>query len=107
LKAAAMNEDFTETDEKLGKDSKRGFNFMLRKQSHHWKYAQQGWIMSIALSEQISSSQLWVASLAAKTWLTSRNMSEQQNCILSCLCKLDNDQNDDLHGQFKDQPIRG
>jgi hypothetical protein len=46
-----------ETDEKLGQDGKRRFNFMLRRHSHHWERAQQAWILSLALSEQISSSQ--------------------------------------------------
>jgi hypothetical protein len=35
LKAAAMAENFMETDEKLGKDGKRRFNFMLGRPSHH------------------------------------------------------------------------
>jgi hypothetical protein len=57
----------TETDERLGEDGKRRFNSMLRRHSHHWKCAQQGWILSLALSEQISSSQRWAASLLPKS----------------------------------------
>jgi hypothetical protein len=84
LEAAAMAEIFMETDEKLGQDGKRRFNFMLGRHSqHHWKDDQQAWILSLALSEQISSSGGWVAGLITKTWLTSLNMSEQKNCILS------------------------
>jgi hypothetical protein len=83
LEAAAMAENFMEIDEKLGEDGKRRLNFMLRRHSQRWEHAQQAWIPSLALSEQISSSQRWVASLLAKTWLTSWNMSEQRNCILS------------------------
>jgi hypothetical protein len=74
LEAAAMAEK--EADEKLGEDGKRRFNFMLGRHPHHWERAQQAWILSKALSEQISSSQCWVASLIAKAWLTSWNMSE-------------------------------
>jgi hypothetical protein len=58
---------------------------MLGRHPHHWECAQQGWILSLALSEQISSSQGWAASLIAKTWLTSWGMWEQQNCILSSI----------------------
>jgi hypothetical protein len=69
-----MAENFKQKDERLGKDGKRRFNFMLGRHSHHWEGAQQAWIISLALSEQISSSRRWVASLIAKTWLTSWNM---------------------------------
>ena len=85
LEAAAMAENFIERDEKLGEDGKRTFNFMLGRHSHHWEQAQRAWIPSLALSEQISSSQCWVASPIAKTWLTSWDMWEQQNCILSSI----------------------
>jgi hypothetical protein len=74
LKAENMAENFIETDEKLGKDGKRRFNFMLGRRSHHWKGSLQAWILSLALSEQISFSQRWAASLIAKTWLTSWDM---------------------------------
>jgi hypothetical protein len=74
LEAAAMAKNFTETDEKLGKDGKRRSNFMLGRHSHHQEHAQQAWILSLAPSEQISSSQLFVASLIAKTWLISWNI---------------------------------
>jgi hypothetical protein len=56
LEAATMAEEFIERDEKLGKDSKRSFSFMLRRHSHHWERAQQAWILSLALNEGISSS---------------------------------------------------
>jgi hypothetical protein len=78
-----MAENFTETDEKLGEDGKRRFNFMLGRHSHHWERAQQAWILSLALSERINSSQRWAASLIAKTWLTSWDMWEQRKFILS------------------------
>jgi hypothetical protein len=74
LKAAAMAENFFETDEKLGKDGKRRFNFMLGRHSHHWERAQQAWILSLALSEQISFSRHWAAGFIARTWLTSWDM---------------------------------
>ncbi len=84
LEAAAMAENFIKTDEKLCEDGKRRFNFMLGRHSHHWECAQQAWILSLVLSEQISSSRRWIASLIAKTWLTSWDMGwEQRNCILS------------------------
>jgi hypothetical protein len=35
LEAATMAENFIETDEKLGEDGKRRFNFMFRRHSHH------------------------------------------------------------------------
>jgi hypothetical protein len=54
-----MANNFREKDEKLGEDGKRRFNFMLGRHSHHWEGAQQAWILSLALSEQISSSQRW------------------------------------------------
>jgi hypothetical protein len=54
LEAATMAENFIETDEKLGEDSKRRLNFMLGRQSHHCERAQQAWILSLALSERIS-----------------------------------------------------
>jgi hypothetical protein len=44
---------------------------MFGRHSHHWERAQQAWILSLALSERISSTQGWAASLIAKTWLTS------------------------------------
>jgi hypothetical protein len=78
-----MAENFTETDEKLGEDGKRRFNFMLGRHSHHWERAQQAWILSLALSERINPSRRWAASLIAKTWLTSWDMWEQQKFILS------------------------
>jgi hypothetical protein len=59
---------------------------MLGRYSHHWECAQQAWILYPALSEQISSSQGWAASLIAKTWLTSWNIWEQQKCTLSSTC---------------------
>jgi hypothetical protein len=62
-----MAENFIETDEKLGEDGKRRFNFMLGRHSHHWEQAQQAWILSLALGERTSSSRHWVASLIAKT----------------------------------------
>jgi hypothetical protein len=43
-----MAENFIEADEKLGKDGKRRFNFMLGRHSHHWERAQQAWILSLA-----------------------------------------------------------
>jgi hypothetical protein len=52
LEAAAMAENVMDTDEKLGKEGKRRFNFMLRRHSHHWEHAQQAWILSLALSEE-------------------------------------------------------
>jgi hypothetical protein len=58
-----MAENFIETDEKLGKDSKIRFNFMLGRHSHHWEGVQQAWILSLAQSERISSTQRWAASL--------------------------------------------
>ena len=86
MEAAAMAENFIEIDERLGEDGKRRFNFMLGRHSHHWEYAQQAWILSLVLSEQISSSRRWIASLIAKTWLTSWDMGwEQRNCILSSI----------------------
>jgi hypothetical protein len=54
LEAAAMAENFMGTDEKLGKDGKRRFNFTLGRHSHHRERAQQAWILSLALSVQIS-----------------------------------------------------
>jgi hypothetical protein len=83
LEAGAMAENFIETDEELGEDCKRRFNFTLGRYSHNWEHAQQAWILSLALSELISSSQCWEVSLIAKTWLTSWDMLEQQNCTLS------------------------
>jgi hypothetical protein len=62
-----MAGNFIETDEKLGEDGKRRFNFMFRRHSHHWERAEQAWILSRALSERISSSRRWAASLIAKT----------------------------------------
>jgi hypothetical protein len=56
LEVAAMAENFIETDKKLGKEGKRRFTYMLGRHSHHWEPAQQAWILSLALSEQISSS---------------------------------------------------
>ena len=56
MDAAAMAENFIEIDERLGEDGKRRFNFMLGRHSHHWECAQQAWILSLALSERISSS---------------------------------------------------
>jgi hypothetical protein len=76
-----MAENFKETDEKLGEDSQRRLNFMLGRHSHHCKRTQQAWILSLALSERISLTRLWAASLIVKTWLTSWDMWEQQNCI--------------------------
>jgi hypothetical protein len=35
LEAETMAETFIETDEKLGEDGKRRFNFMLGRHSHH------------------------------------------------------------------------
>jgi hypothetical protein len=80
-----MAENFIETDEKQGENSKRRFNLMLWRHFHHWEHAQQAWILSLALGEWISSSWCWAASLTAKTWLTSWDMWEQQNCILSSI----------------------
>jgi hypothetical protein len=71
LEAATMAEDFKETDEKLGEDGKRRFNFMLGRHSHHWEHAQQARILSLVLSERISSTRRWATSLITKTWLTS------------------------------------
>jgi hypothetical protein len=51
-----MAQNFIEIDEKLGEDRKRRFNFMLRRHFHHWEHAQQAWVLSLALSERISSS---------------------------------------------------
>ena len=63
-----MAENFIEIDEKHGaEDGKRRLNFMLGRHSHHWERAQQAWILSLALSEQISSGQRWTASHIAKT----------------------------------------
>jgi hypothetical protein len=41
VEAAAMAENSMATDEKLGKDGKRRFNFMLGRHSHHCEHAQQ------------------------------------------------------------------
>jgi hypothetical protein len=41
LEAAAMAEHLIEIDEKLGKDGRRRFNFMLGRHYHHWEGAQQ------------------------------------------------------------------
>jgi hypothetical protein len=49
LEAATMAEHFIETDEKLGEDGKRGFNFMLGRHSHQQECAQQSWILSLNL----------------------------------------------------------
>jgi hypothetical protein len=65
LEAAAMAENYMARDKKLGEDGKRRFNFMLGRHSYRWESAQQAWILSLALSKQISSSQGWVASLIA------------------------------------------
>ena len=75
LETATTVEIFIETDEKLGGNGKR-------RHSRHWERAQQACIVSLALSEQISSILRWAASLFNKTWLTSWDMWEQQNRIL-------------------------
>jgi hypothetical protein len=51
LEAAAMADNFIETDEKLGKEGKRRFNFKLARHSHHWERPQQALLLSLALSE--------------------------------------------------------
>jgi hypothetical protein len=61
-----MAKIFIETDVKLGEDGDNRFNFMLGRHSHHWDRVQRAWILSLALSERISSSWRWAASLIAK-----------------------------------------
>ena len=56
LETATTVEIFIETDEKLGENGKRRFNFMSGRHSHHWERAQQAWTLSLALSEGISYS---------------------------------------------------